>query len=109
MGCVKWLAAVSALVLTPMLFGQGYPPPPQGYPSQGYPAQGYPQQNYPQQGYPQNYPQQNYPQQNGYPAPASQSSASAPDQPGQAVARLSESMARRRYVAAIPANGLQPF
>jgi hypothetical protein len=97
MGCVKWLAAVSALWLSAatsaMLFGQGYPPPPQAYPSQGYPAQSYPQQNYPQQGYPQNYPQQNYPQQNypqqGYPAPASPPSAAAPDQPGQAVARLS--------------------
>ncbi|HEY3838109.1 MAG TPA: DUF6600 domain-containing protein [Bryobacteraceae bacterium] len=66
---MKWLAVVSVLSLSMwpsvMLFGQGYPPPPQGY------------------------PQQNYPQQNGYPAPASPSSASAPDQPGQAVARLS--------------------
>ncbi len=88
MGCVKWLAATVALSLsvwpTTVLLGQGYPPPPQGYP-----AQGYPQQHYPPSGYPQNYPQQNYPQQNGYPAPASPSSASAPDQPGQAVVRLS--------------------
>jgi FecR protein len=66
MGRVKWMAAVSALALSAMLFGQGYPPPPQAYP-----------------------PQQNYPPQNGYPAPPSPSTASVPDQPGQAVARLS--------------------
>ena len=81
MGCVKWLAATAALSLSlwpsALLFGQGYP------------QQSYPQQNYPQQNYPPPYPQQNYPPQNGYPAPASQSSAAAPDQPGQAVARLS--------------------
>jgi hypothetical protein len=64
MGKVKWMAVVSALAMSTLLCGQGYPLPSQGYP-------------------PQNYPRQSYP------ALASPSSASAQDQPGQAVARLS--------------------
>jgi hypothetical protein len=96
-GAKLFAAAMFALAT---LFGQqGYPPPPQGYPPQSYPQQGYPQQGYPQQGYPpQGYPQQGYPQQGypqqGYPQNYPQSyppqdAGVVPDQPGQAVARLS--------------------
>lgn len=106
---IIFVVGMAALAtFTTLLAQQGYPPPqgypPQGYPVQGYPQQGYPQQGYPQQGYPQQgypqqgypqqgYPQQGYPQQNypqqGYPQVYSpQDTAGAPDQPGQAVARL---------------------
>jgi Family of unknown function (DUF6600)/FecR protein len=64
-----WAVAAALTAVSTILFAQGYPPPPQGYPGQNYPQQNNP---YPQQGY-----------------PAAPSSASAQDQPGQAVARLS--------------------
>ena len=83
------LFAGAMVALATLCAQQGYPPGPQGYPSQGYPQQGYPQPGYPQQGYPQQgYPQQGYPP--NYPAVyPQQDAAGAPDQPGQAVARLS--------------------
>ena len=83
------LFAGAMVALATLCAQQGYSPAPQAYPQQGYPQQGYPQQGYPQQGYPQQgYPQQGYPP--NYPTIyPQQDAAGAPDQPGEAVARLS--------------------
>ena len=73
------LFAVAIWAFATLFAQQGYPPAQQGYPQQGYPQQGYPSQ--------QQYPSQQYSPQQQSPEP--QDAAVAPDQPGQAVARLS--------------------